>query len=383
MSRAIVIGAGVGGLAAAIALQRKGWDVSVLERAPALSPVGAGIAIAPNGLHALDTIGLGAAVRGLGTMHGEAGLLRANGRWLSRTSAEMITSRFGDSAVLLRRTALIDIMAAALEPETVRLATPAAGVDPDAGRVSTGSGELTADLVVAADGINSRVRQALFPDHPGAVYTGVTSWRLMAPEPANGSWQGIGPDRATETWGRGEIFGVATLGDGDTYCYATAVVPAGQRAQDERVELLRRFGGWHEPIPSLIAGASDILRTDIHCIDQPLPQLHRGRVAVLGDAAHAMAPNLGQGGCQAIEDAVVLAAYAGREDGLSRYTEARLARTTTINHRSRRISRMTQISGPVATWLRDNAVWLVGLFGPGTLIRQMEPIIGWRPPEVP
>ena len=96
-----------------------------------------------------------------------------------------------------------------------------------------------------------------------------------------------------------------------------------------------------------------------------------------------MAPNLGQGGCQAIEDAVVLATYAGREDGLSRYTEARLARTTTINRRSRRIARMTQISGPVATWLRDNAVWLVGLFGPGTLIRQMEPIIGWRPPEVP
>ncbi|HYN92918.1 MAG TPA: FAD-dependent monooxygenase [Pilimelia sp.] len=137
---------------------------------------------------------------------------------------------------------------------------------------------------------------------------------------------------------------------------------------------------WQQPIPALIAAAENVLRTDIYCLDAPLPAFHRGRLALLGDAAHAMTPNLGQGGCQAIEDAVVLAAVAGQDGGLARYTAQRLARTTAIAGQSRRIGRLTQLANPVGVGLRDAGMWLAGRLGPNLVIRQVEPVLSWRPP---
>lgn len=402
MARAVVIGAGVGGLAAGIALQRRGWDVTVLERATALEAVGAGLALAPNALRALDVLGLGEQVRRQSALQGDAGIVRPDGRWISRTSAEAAAARYGDPTVVLHRAALVDLLAGALKPGTLRLGVEATGVNPDtapagtapaeaapagaapagaawAGRrlggaaVGTPDGELPADLVVAADGINSPVRRALFPAHPGPAYAGVTSWRMVVPASAR-------PVRSAETWGRGRVFGVTVLGDGRIYCYATAPAAAGGRAADERAELLRLFGGWHNPIPQLIAAADRVLRTDIRCLDVPLHSLHVGRVALLGDAAHAMTPNLGQGGCQAVEDAVVLAAYADQPDGLARYTQQRLPRTSAVAAASRRIGRLTTLSNPAAVLVRDSAMALAGRLGPNLVLRQMDPVLGWRPP---
>jgi 2-polyprenyl-6-methoxyphenol hydroxylase-like FAD-dependent oxidoreductase len=375
MSRAIVIGAGVGGLAAAAALQRRGWGVTVLERAAALENVGAGLAVAPNALRALDQVGVGAAVRELSALQGDAGIVRPDGRWLSRTSAEAAEAMFGDPTVVLRRTELVTVLAGALAPDTVRFGTAVTHVDADTGTVTVdGVAQDAADLVVAADGLHSTTRAALFPQHPGVVYAGQTSWRVLSPKPSTAV-------ETTETWGRGEAVGVTTLADGGVYAYATATVPAGGRATDgERAELLRRFGAWHEPIPEVFASATDVLRTDIRCLAGPLPRLHAGRVALLGDAAHAMTPHLGQGACQAIEDAVVLASVAGAPDGLARYTAARLDRTTMLMNRSRRICQLTTLSNPAAVALRDGVLRLSGTLGPGPVLRQMRPIFGWRPP---
>jgi 2-polyprenyl-6-methoxyphenol hydroxylase-like FAD-dependent oxidoreductase len=387
---AVVAGAGIGGLAAAVALRRQGWDVTVLERAPALEPVGAGLGLAPNALHALDAIGLGDEVRRFSAVQGQGGVRRPDGRWLVRTDLGVMAERFGDPQLMALRADLVGLLAGRLAEGTLRTGVTVTGVDPgDPGdparraRVATSAGDLAADLVVAADGIRSPIRAALFPGHPGPRYSGCTAWRFVAPE----------PDRSpspAETWGRGTVFGAVSLADGRVYCYASAFVPAGARPGDELAELKRRFGGWHDPIPGLIGSVSPdaVLHDDVYWMAEPLPAYHRGRVAVLGDAAHAMTPHLGQGACQAIEDAVVLASVAGTGTGagaapdLAAYTAARLRRTRMVARGSYRATRLTGLTSRPATALRNAGASLAGHLGPRLMLRQLAPIAAWTPPPL-
>ncbi|MCI3278776.1 FAD-dependent monooxygenase [Streptomyces cylindrosporus] len=378
--RAIVIGGGIGGLTAAVALHQSGRRVTVLERASTLEPVGAGISLAPNSLRALDVIGLGDEIRDLAAWQGDGGLRTPSGRWLARTPADAVAERFGGPLVLLHRATLVNSLIARLPPGTVRTGAAATVVDPGAAnrpaRVSTPDGELQADLVVAADGIHSAVRRKLFPEHPGPVYSGFTTWRVVIPVP--------GVEFAShETWGRGSLWGTHPLKDGRVYAYAAAVVPAGGRApDDERAELLRRYGDWHDPIPAVIAAArpGDVLRHDVHHLADPLPAYHRGRVALLGDAAHAMPPTLGQGGNQAIEDAVVLAHHC---EDLAAYTAARLPRTTAIARQAARAARVNLTSNRALIAVRNTAVAALSQAAPMFLLRGFDSVAGWRPPQRP
>ncbi|WP_433364900.1 FAD-dependent oxidoreductase [Streptosporangium sp. CA-115845] len=386
MAHAAVIGAGIGGLTAAVALQRRGWQVTVFERAASLEPVGSGLAVAANALKALDTIGAGDEIRGLSAIQGSGGIRRSDGRWMVRTSAEAASARNGgDSVVLLRRADLAGALSSRLETGTVRLNTEVTRVDPDSGLVTFAGGQAEANLVVAADGIHSPVRSTLFPAHPAPSYSGVTAWRLLVPA------QGV-PGRAYESWGRGKVFGVMPLAGEMAYCYATDTVPAGGGGGDQSAELRRLFGDWHSPIPELLAAATPerVLRNDVHHLATPLPAMHRGRVALLGDAAHAMTPNLGQGACQAIEDAVVLAHVVGDGTGtvsfggndvLAGYTAARLERTSGIVARSAAICRVTRVRNPLAVRLRDTMTALSWRLAPSRMNDAMDEVLGWTPPS--
>ncbi|MGI5287524.1 FAD-dependent monooxygenase [Nonomuraea polychroma] len=434
MARAVVIGGGIGGLSSGIALRRNGWDVTVLERAPKIEPVGSGLAIAANALKALDTLGLGDHIRTLSRIQGQVGIRRADGRWLVHTTPDAAEARYGDSVVLMLRATLMEVLADALGADQLRLGVEVSGVDAEEGIVHTEDGDLRADLIVAADGIHSKVRQALFPEHPGPTYSGVTAWRGLIP-------RGNLDIRSTESWGKGLVFGVTPLAHDLVYVYATDVLPAGTVFGDEREELSRRFGDWHDPIPALLRAADPgmVIRNDVYFFDTPLPAFHRGKVALVGDAAHPMTPNLGQGACQAIEDAVVLAHLAGfpageediahngkdstrdgihgevrRADGgggidreghggagergegddgqrghgrgalagggyLDAYTAARLGRTSKIVQRSMSICRMTKVRNPVAVWLRDFGVSLAARSMPDMMLRSMDEVLRWRP----
>lgn len=373
MAKAVVIGGGIGGLTAGIALHREGWEVSVLERAPKLEPVGSGLAIAVNGLRALDTLGLGDAVRRLSRVQGQAGIRAADGRWLTHTTEDTARRRYGDSVVVLLRATLVDLLVDALGPERLRLNTTVTAVDATTGEVRIDGGRLRADLVVAADGVNSAVRAALFPGHPGPVHAGVTAWRGLVPRPDV-------PVRSAESWGRGTVFGAHPISDDLVYFYATDLSPAGAAHGDERAELLRRFGGWHQPIPAVLRAADParIIRNDLFYLREPLPAMHAGRVALVGDAAHPMTPNLGQGACQAIEDAVVLARLA--DGDLAAYTEARLRRTAEVVRRSMSICALTKLRNPVAVALRDRGMSLATRLTPDLMLKSMDGILGWRPP---
>ena len=374
----------IGGLAAAAGLCAAGWAVTACERAGSLEPVGVALALAPNGLRALDAIGAGDALRALAVPQ-ELGIRRCDGRWLMRsTTGRMVSDRFGDPVILLPRAAVIDALAARVPGGVLCLATEVTSVESGgkaAARVATTAGELDADLVVAADGIGSASRSALFPGHPGLRYAGFTTWRLLT-----GPVTGQVP--MAESWGRGTVFGVMPLADGRVYCYAAAPADPGARAGDELAELVRLFGRWHEPIPGLLAitRPQDVLRHDVAELAAPLPSFHRGRAALLGDAAHPMTPNLGQGACQALEDAAViswLAAGTGPDavtGMLARYTAARLPRTTDVVRWSRRAATMTTWASPPAVAFRNTVARLTGRLAPGAALRGLAAIYGWQPP---
>ncbi|MFF8382411.1 FAD-dependent monooxygenase [Streptomyces kanasensis] len=385
---AVVAGGGIGGLTAAVALSRRGWRVTVCERSPALRGIGAGIVLAPNALRALDSIGLGAEVSTGHALPGTLGLRTPDGTWLNRSDGDAMSTRYGLPTRAVHRGFLIDVLAAALPPGVVRLGVSVTGVDDAGGSavVRTSAGDLRADVVLAADGLRSVLRGRLFPGHPGLRHAGEAGWRAVLP--------GAGPPalQATETWGRGERFGVVPLADGRTYVYATAVTgPGGAEPADHHAELIRRFGAWHDPIPALLDRLDrrnpdpvGILHHDFHELASPLPRFHVGRVALLGDAAHAMTPNMGQGGCQAIEDAVVVAhlltAGADVPAALAAYTEARHRRTTRISRRSRRIGELARLSHPLAAALRNLAVRATPR---AVTARALDPVLGWRPPSAP
>ena len=385
MRTAVVAGGGLGGLTAAVALHQRGWQVTVFERAPSLEPVGAAISVWPNALRALDTLGLGDAVRTHATLSGPGGIRSPDGRWLARLDlGGAIEARFGDPLVLVHRAELVDLLVGALPPGVVRTGVAVLGVHPgDAdtrASVRTDEGAVPADLVVAADGIRSTLRRAVFPDVVGVRYTGCTAWRMVVPRPP-------GVTTGFETWGRhGCRFAVFPLGTDRLYCYATADAPAGVVAAEERAELVRLFGGWHAPIPAIVAGLAEnqILHQDIEELASSLPTLHHERMALIGDAAHAMTPELGQGGCVAIEDAVVLAAVLAAAlaaepsipAALRRFTATRRPRTTAIALRSRRAGRVHRLPYPLQTLVGRG----MGLIPGAVLARGLGPVVDWRPP---
>lgn len=394
--RAVIAGAGLGGLTAAVALHQQGWSVTVCERAPELRPVGAGLAVAANGLRALDFVGVGDAVRKLAAIQGGAAVQRPDGRVLSRTSGEAIVRRFGEPVVLAVRSAVHALLADRLPSGAIRLGTPATGIEPGGehapARLLTDGGPLEADLVVVADGVDSVLRAALFPRHPRPRFSGFTAWRMLVAAPAEAYIPG-------ETWGSGQVFGVTPLADGRIYAYAadrsrkpraTPRTDTGVGVGvDERVELLKLFGSWHAPIPDLIAAAepASILHHDIYELAESLPSLHVGRVAILGDAAHAMTPHLGQGACQAFEDAVTLAALVAGTDpeaipsALPGYTALRKPRTSDIVRRSHRAGAFTQARSRPAVAVRDLTVRVADKLLGDAVLRSMDSVLAWRPPE--
>jgi 2-polyprenyl-6-methoxyphenol hydroxylase-like FAD-dependent oxidoreductase len=379
---AVIVGAGIGGLAAAIGLRRAGWRVRVLERAAELGEVGAGISLWSNALRALAELGVGQSIRAHGTMQGEGGLRTPGGRWLSRSTGAALRDREEVSILLVHRAELHRELLAALPPDVL---VPGATVtdvrqDNDSATVHyvlDGDGhELSADVVIGADGLHSRTRQAVWPSAPKARYAGFTAWRGVTDKPFELATQ-------SETWGRGAEVGLTQLVDGRVYWFATGNEPEGTVFPDEHAEVLARFGGWHEPIGEIIRATApeSVLRHDIYQQPRPLPSCASGRVALLGDAAHAMTPNLGQGACLALEDAVVLSAELVDDDvpaALRRYDAVRRPRAQRLSAMSDRMGRLIQISNPVALALRSAFLSVVPTrLGTSGLAR----IVAWDPPK--
>jgi 2-polyprenyl-6-methoxyphenol hydroxylase-like FAD-dependent oxidoreductase len=329
--------------------------VQVLERSPTIGEVGAGISIWSNGLTALDHLGVGVAARAAGVPDADGWIRDQAGAPLLPASTPELRRRFGQLGVVLHRADLHALLLDALGRDRVRLGARVVDVaDPGEGltAVLADGGIVEADVLVAADGLHSAVRARLHGDTPPR-YAGYTAWRAVVPVPA-----GVTP-LPGESWGPGARFGHAPVPGDRVYVYATKNAPEGARgASGEKAELERVFRGWHDPIPQLVAAVreEDILRNDIY--DRPvLRRWGRGRITLLGDAAHPMTPNLGQGACQALEDAVVLARHLSTggdvERSLRAYEEERIPRASSLVVASRRAGALGQWSHPAAVAIRS------------------------------
>jgi 2-polyprenyl-6-methoxyphenol hydroxylase-like FAD-dependent oxidoreductase len=268
----------------------------------------------------------------------------------------------GTPIVGIPRADLHRALRAALPPECLLVGAEATGVDrtdPARPRVTREGESLDADLVVAADGVGSRLRTALFPDHPGPAYSGSTVLRALTEHPVD-----LTADFEL-TWGRGAEFGHIAFTDGRAEWHAVLKTDPGIRHRDPLAAVHDRFGDWHDPIPALLDATrpADVLHHDVHELAVPLPSFTAGRVALLGDAAHAMTPNLGQGACQALEDAVTLAAALAAEPttdaALARYDAERRPRSQAVARAARQAGRMGhQLTNPLAVAVRDLAIRL-------------------------
>ncbi len=358
-------------------------EAAVFERAEELREIGAGISLWSNAVKALKKLGVYDAIREAGGAELGGEIRSWRGERISEITADQLRSRFGDANLALHRADLQGALLAALPQGTVRLGAEFVGFAEDgAGVVArfTGEREERGDLLIGADGLDSSVRAQLF-GRSTPRYAGYTAWRGIADV-----GYGLVPDElGLNLWGRGSEFGLVSIGRGRFYWFATRNAPEGEAesAAGRKREVLDLLRGWYEPARTAVEATEEsrILRNDIYDRD-PLERWGAGRVTLLGDAAHPMAPSLGQGACQAIEDAVVLghclAENTEPETALATYERLRLPRARTIVRWSRFFAATEQFTNPVICAARDLQTATV----PRALaLRVWRPFVTFEPPS--
>ena len=335
MVRIAIIGGGIGGLTTAIALRQFGFEAEVYEQAPELLDVGAAIAIWPNAMRVLERLDVVDKILDKAGVMEEIRWLDQNGRLINKVS---ISDR--SPAVALHRADLQHILAQVLPRSALHLAcTLLSYTNRGDKMIATFSNDrsVEADFLIGADGIHSRVR-AQFINDGDPVFRGYTVWRGISPSiPA-----AIPPATAIEIHGRGKRFGIGPVGLGRVGWWASANTIA------DTNELMHLFDRWYRPVLELIEAtpSSSILKTG--AFDRESNKNGgSGRMTLLGDAIHPTTPNLGQGGCLAMEDAMVLTRcfekYGATEQALRRYERCRYRRTTAV-------SRYSRYYGSVGQW---------------------------------
>ncbi|WP_222193906.1 FAD-dependent monooxygenase [Modestobacter italicus] len=389
---ATVVGGGIAGLAAAVSLLQAGWSVRVLERAATSGEVGAGLAVTRNGMAALDALGVGERVRAAGHRTVAAGVRDLHGRWLLRLPGRPGDPEAVDVAWGVHRQrlhgALLGAAGAADLTTGARVVAVQPGEPGGAPAAVTwldGAGEHTvpADLVVAADGIRSGVRSRLFPGRRAALrYSGRSSWRAVVDDDHT-------PDEGfTARWGPDAEFGAVRISAAQVYWYGYVRLPERTSFDDELTAVVERFSGWSGDVRATIAATAPgrLLRHDVHHLPRGLPSYVRGRTVLIGDAAHAMLPTMGQGANTSVEDGVCVGRLIGQPlaDGaplraaLAAFDRDRRPRCQLIARRSAQTARFgAHVPGGPRQALRNAAVRAVPA---GRAAAAGTAVLRWEPP---
>ncbi|WP_409304078.1 FAD-dependent monooxygenase [Peribacillus sp. SCS-155] len=364
MPKIAIIGGGIGGLCTGIALQQRGFDVAIYESANTFQPLGAGLGVGANALKALEKLNVKNIVMKHSKVLNKMVVFSNKGTPLTETDSLLASERYGTDNVTIHRADLHHILRSALNPESIVLNKRCVDFKQDQNGVTVffeDGDTIVADAVVAADGINSLFRRKLVPNSTPR-YSGYTCWRGVVSDPNIAIDQLI----ATETWGLSGRFGIVPLEEGKIYWFACKRA----KARDPKIagygikELLAIFKDYHSPIPQIIGATSEdsLIHNDILDI-KPIGQYAFQRIVLLGDAAHAATPNLGQGAGQAMEDAYVLArcleTNGNIENAFTLYERKRLDRTHKIIKMSNQVGQVAQLESKWLIPLRNAVLKLI------------------------
>ena len=341
--KAIVIGAGMAGLSTGIALRQAGYEVEIYEKTSKLRPAGAGISLWSNGIKVLNKLGLGKEVAAIGGQMNRMEYRNHQGEVLNGVNLIPLMEQVGQRPYPVSRTDLQQMMLQAFGEADVRMSMRCVEVKQDADSATAifeDGSTATGDVVIGADGVHSVVRTYLNGGKIEPRYAGYVNW--------NGIVE-ASPDLAdSDVWviyvGEGKRASMMPIGGNRFYFFFGCPKPQGTKVPPEEIcaELKEIFAGWAQPVQNLIdkLDPEQVNRLEIGDID-PLPHLVKGRIALVGDSAHATTPTLGQGGCQAMEDAEVLCRYLvttniSVEDALKRYEAERKERVKNLVLKARK-----------------------------------------------
>lgn len=356
MEEITIIGAGIAGLTTAIALNEIGKKAVIFEAAQQVEAIGAGLGMGANAIMAFDRIGIKDVVIRHGRVLESFTVYDQKGKVITKADNNALTAKYGTNNFTIHRAELYKVLLSKLKKGQIVTGKQAVRFkqNPDSVTILFEDGsKFETRYLIAADGIHSHIRKTLIPDSKPR-YSGYSCWRAVI-ENTN-----LSISESSETWGKNGRFGIVPLADKKLYWFACINGPENSdKFKNFSISSLKNhFRDFHAPIPQILLHTKDehLLWNDI-CDIRPLNQFVFNNIVLIGDAAHATTPNLGQGACQAIEDAVILADEISKNSNLNlafqMFEKRRLKRTRFIIETSQRIGKIAQTDNPLLIWLRN------------------------------
>lgn len=351
-----VVGGGIAGLSCGIALQNAGYEVKIFEAAPAIKPLGAGLSLAANAIKALEYLGLKNQVVAAGHALPYFNIYNQQGKTLTTTNSGKLSAQFGIDNFLIHRFELHEILLNKVGQENCitnkRIISLIQQQDQICINFADGS-HFNCNYLIAADGIHSAIRQQLLPQ-AHIRHAGYACWRAVI------NSEQLKINETFETWGNeGCRFGVSQLAKNKIYWYACINASQNSKLKNYTItDLQNRFKNFHHPIPDVLAQTQNhqLIWNDISDL-KPLKQFAFNNILLVGDAAHATTPNMGQGACQALEDAATLQLCLLQQKNIADvfkiFEQKRIPRTKFVIKNSRRMGQLAQSENKFTIALRN------------------------------